>query len=112
MKIESFNHAGIEYSIKIGKNANENTEIVKNACESDIWFHVSDSPSCHVILENTIKLNLIPQQVVKRCAYLCKINSSAKSLSKCSIIYTTIVNVQPTMIPGQVVTNNCKTICV
>ena len=108
MKLETFEHDGTVYSIKIGRTAKENTELVINACESDIWFHLSDSPSCHVILENVAKMNQIPRQVIKRCAYLCKINS--KTPAKCDVIYTSICNVQVTQIPGQVITTNCKVI--
>ena len=108
MKLETFEYEGTIYTIKIGKSAIENTELVKNANKSDIWFHLSDSPSCHVILETNAKLNQINRQVISRCAYLCKMHS--KTPPKCKVIYTQIENVQTTRIPGQVVTTNCKTI--
>ena len=108
MKLETFEYDGIMYNIKIGRNAAENTELVQNANKSDIWFHLSDSPSCHVILETNAKLNQINRQVISRCAYLCKMYS--KPLAKSKVIYTQIENVQVTRIPGQVITTNCKTI--
>ena len=109
MKTETFEHDGIIYSITIGKNANENSEIVNNACESDIWFHVSDLPSCHLILKTAVKINQIPRQVIKKCAYLCKINTTSIK-NKCNVIYTNIANVKVTKIPGQVTTTQCKSV--
>ena len=106
MKLETFEYDGTTYTIKIGRSAIENTELVKNASKSDIWFHLSDSPSCHVILETKVNLNLINRQVISRCAYLCKMHS--KTLAKSKVIYTQIENVQTTRIAGQVVTTHCK----
>ena len=106
MKLETFEYDGTVYTIKIGKSAVENTELVKNANKSDIWFHLSDSPSCHVILETNT--NKVPRQVISRCAYLCKMHS--KTSHNCKVIYTQIENVQITRTPGQVITTCCKTI--
>jgi predicted ribosome quality control (RQC) complex YloA/Tae2 family protein len=113
MKSETFLYDGILYSIFIGGNKYENTELINTSNTSDVWFHVSDASSCHVFLKNEGKLNAIPKQVIKRCAYLCKINTnSAKSMPKCDIVYTVIANVQTTDIPGAVLTLGCKKICV
>jgi len=106
MKVENFEYNGTVYIIKIGRSAIENTELVQNANKSDIWFHLSDSPSCHVVLET--KLNKVPHNVISHCAHLCKMHS--KILAKSKVIYTQIENVQTTRIPGQVITTNCKTI--
>ena len=108
MKLETFEYDGIVYNIKIGRSAAENTELVKNANKSDIWFHLSDSPSCHVVLTCETKLNQINRQVISHCAYLCKMHS--KTSHNCKVIYTQIENVQATRIPGQVITTCCKTI--
>jgi predicted ribosome quality control (RQC) complex YloA/Tae2 family protein len=108
MKLETFEYNNTIYNIKIGRSAVENTELVQNANKSDIWFHLSDSPSCHVVLETNTKLNQIPRQVISRCAYICKMYS--KTLAKSKVIYTQIENVQTTRIAGQVITTNCKTI--
>ena len=120
MKHETFEYEGTIYTIKIGKSAVENTELVKNANKSDIWFHLSDSPSCHVILETNankvpfhkvpfhkVPFHKVPKQVISRCAYLCKMHS--KTSHNCKVIYTQIENVQITRTPGQVITTCCKT---
>jgi predicted ribosome quality control (RQC) complex YloA/Tae2 family protein len=112
MKTELFNYNNKIYTIIIGKNKNENWEIIDDSCESDIWFHISELPSCHVILKNTEKINSIPRTVIKRCAYLCKINSSAKTISKCDVIFATISNVKKTNIVGQVSVKESKIVSV
>jgi predicted ribosome quality control (RQC) complex YloA/Tae2 family protein len=96
------------YQIHIGQSAVENSVLVSSASLTDIWFHVFQEPSCHVILKNTEKLHAIPHKVIKRCAYLCKINSKAKTQSKCQIMYSYASNVAPTEIPGQVKTTEYK----
>ncbi len=112
MKTESFNYNNTTYTIIIGKNKNENWSIIDDASGTDLWFHISEMPSCHVILKNDEKLSFVPRQVIKRCAYLCKINSSAKTLSKCDVIYTPVSNVKKTSIVGQVTITHCKTVSV
>ena len=112
MKVETFNYNNTTYTIIIGKNKNENWSIIDDASGSDLWFHISEMPSCHVILKTDEKINLVPRQVIKRCAYLCKINSSAKTLSKCDVIYAPVSNVKKTDIVGQVTVTQCKNISV
>jgi predicted ribosome quality control (RQC) complex YloA/Tae2 family protein len=107
MKTEIFTFEATNYTIFIGQNAQENTEIVTNASQHDIWFHVENSPSCHVLLKVLDKSKL-PIQVLKRCAYLCKVNSKAKYEKTSQIIYTRVCNVTPTHIPGKVYSLGCK----
>jgi predicted ribosome quality control (RQC) complex YloA/Tae2 family protein len=104
MKIEIFTHQTKEYTISLGKNKEENWQLIDAASPADIWFHIEDHPSCHIILKNTekIKMRDIPKQVIKRCAYLCKINSAAKTMAKCNVIYAPISEVKKTEIVGQV----------
>jgi predicted ribosome quality control (RQC) complex YloA/Tae2 family protein len=104
MKREIFIYNSVTYNIEIGKNKEDNWQIIDDASETDIWFHIEDHPSCHIILKNTekIKMRDIPKQVIKRCAYLCKINSAAKTMSKCNVIYALVSEVKKTEIVGQV----------
>jgi|UniRef100_A0A6C0KMY9 predicted ribosome quality control (RQC) complex YloA/Tae2 family protein len=93
MKICLFEFEEKNYTIKIGKNKSENLKLIDDSNLTDIWFHVEDEPSCHVILTNNEKLRNIPRQVLKRCAYLCKINSKAKKSKETKIIYTQLEKV-------------------
>jgi predicted ribosome quality control (RQC) complex YloA/Tae2 family protein len=112
MKTDFFNYNNTTYTIIIGKNKNENWSIIDDASGTDLWFHISEIPSCHVILKTDEKINIVPRQVIKRCAYLCKINSSAKTMTKCDVIYAAITNVKKTDIVGQVTVTQSKTVSV
>jgi len=109
---EYYNFNGENYIIFIGKNKYDNFNIIDESIDTDIWFHIDGEPSCHVILKNTLKIKNIPKIVIKRCAYLCKINSKSKTHAKCNVIYTQIINVTKTNIIGQVYAVNCKTISI
>lgn len=104
---------GTEYTIYIGENKNENWNLIDNAECNDLWFHVENLPSCHVILKCD-KNNKKPCiQVLKRCAYLCKIHTnSVKSLRKCNITYTRVECLEKTNRVGEVIARDCKTISV
>jgi len=110
MKHEIFIHKNETYSISIGGNKCENSDLITASSSDDVWFHLAGLPSCHVVVKTTGRL---PHQVIKRCAYLCKINTnSAKSIPKCEVVYTSIANVTTTDIPGAVITQNTKSVFV
>jgi predicted ribosome quality control (RQC) complex YloA/Tae2 family protein len=108
MKIELFTHGTKDYTISIGQNKEENWQLIDSSEPNDVWFHIDDQPSCHVVLknENNIKLRDFPRQVLKRASYLCKINSAAKRSPKCDVIYTLISSITKTSVVGQVVVAN------
>jgi len=108
VKKEIYNDDDHVYEICIGQNRFENWEIIDDSDNTDLWFHIENLPSCHVILkcDETIKPS---KKVIKRCAYLCKINTnSAKSLAKCNVLYTPISNIEKTRIVGEVHASHCK----
>jgi len=111
MKLEIFEFQNETYEIQIGKNKLENDELVRKAKSTDIWFHIANAPSCHVVLIAHNEKSL-PKQVIKRCACLCKSNSSSSSIKNCEIIYTTISNIECTDILGQVIAKNTKKIII
>ena len=100
----------ITYTIHSGKSAKGNDKLLDESSPSDVWFHVADGPSAHIILSNPTEMaiNKIPRQVIKRCACICK--ASAKLSTKCAIIYTERANVEKTEILGRVTTTNVRTI--
>ena len=100
----------VKYTIHSGKSAKGNDKLLDESSPSDIWFHVADGPSSHIILSNptNLAINKIPRQVIKRCACICK--ASAKLSTKCAIIYTERANVEKTEILGRVTTTNVRTI--
>lgn len=64
---ESFYLRG--HKIMVGKNERGNEELLKNAKKSDLWFHLKDLPSAHVLVR-TDKQNL-PDEVTLFAAKIC-----------------------------------------
>ena len=96
----------------IGKNQKDNFDIIDMSRPNDLWFHLNDCPSCHVIAklpENIDKKNL--KYIIKRGALLCKQNSKYKSEKDVDVIYTFIKNIKKTNKVGCVKTTNTKNIC-
>ena len=114
MKTEIFVFNNTTYTIYVGQDKKDNWDLIDASMTTDIWFHIAELASCHIVLKNTnnVKLRDIPRQVIKRCAYLCKINSSKniKSMPKCNVIYAPISEVIKTDIVGQVSVTNYKTV--
>jgi predicted ribosome quality control (RQC) complex YloA/Tae2 family protein len=79
----------------IGENAKENWELIDKSKQNDVWFHVKDHPSAHVVLdmpENT-KIKEISKQSLIHCAAECKQHSKLSNNQKLKIIYTEIKHV-------------------
>ena len=56
-KIVSFPKLHIDVEYVIGKNAQENFDIIDDAEDHHIWFHVHGHSSSHVIAKLDIELN-------------------------------------------------------
>lgn len=96
VKILSYKDNG--FMVYIGKNNEQNTYLTKAIAKpSDLWFHVKDMPSSHVILSGVINEKSI------RCASLiCSYFSKARYSSSVPVIYTYVKNLK--RIPGK---RNC-----
>jgi predicted ribosome quality control (RQC) complex YloA/Tae2 family protein len=114
MKTENIFVNGLKREIvfHIGKNKDENFEVIGNGKSTDIWFHAKDISSCHVVCElpeDIDKKDL--RYIIKVGALLCKNNTTKlKSQKGVEVIYTQIKNITKTSIPGCVLTENTKTI--
>ena len=95
----------------IGKNQEENFEVIDKGAEHDLWFHAKNVSSCHVVCE-------VPDDIEKKelryiitaGALLCKNNTNKlRGLSNVEITYTQIKNITKTKIAGCVETQNAKT---
>ncbi len=64
------------FKVMLGKNEKGNEELLKEAKKRDIWLHIKDMPSSHVIIR-TDKQN-IPENVLNFAAKLCVEFSIAK----------------------------------
>lgn len=117
---------------KIGKNAENNFEIIDQSDKHDLWFHIKNTSSCHVIaclknikfdryddeLPNYYDIDFDSldkkqkQQIVKQGALICKQFSKLKNQKNVDVIYTKIEDVHKTNVMGSVNTCNAKTIVV
>jgi len=115
---------------KVGKDATNNFEIIDQSDKYDLWFHVNNTSSCHVIaclknitfnkyddeLPNYYDIDFDSldktqqQQIIKQGAILCKQFSRLKNQKNVEIIYTKIENVFKTEPVGSVITYKTKII--
>lgn len=73
------------YKVLVGRNSNENQKLLGIAKANDIWMHIKDVPSSHVIIK-TDKQNL-PLSVIQSAGKLC-VDFSVKSAGDYEIDYT------------------------
>jgi len=69
----------------VGRNSKENQKLLEIAKANDVWMHVRDIPSSHVIIR-TDKQN-IPESVLKNAAKLC-VDFSVKNPGDYEVDYT------------------------
>jgi predicted ribosome quality control (RQC) complex YloA/Tae2 family protein len=117
---------------KIGSDSTKNSQIIDESDNDDLWFHIKNESSCHVIaclknIQYTFRDDELPNfydvkfddldkkqklQIVKQGALLCKQYSRFNSLQNVDVIYTKIQNVQKTNIVGKVMVFCNKTITI
>ncbi len=74
-----------DYKVFVGRNSNENQKLLEIARANDLWMHIRDLPSSHVIIR-TDKQNL-PQSVIEAAAKLC-VDFSVKNPGEYEVDYT------------------------
>jgi len=96
----------------IGKNQNENFQVIDKGNEDDLWFHAKNESSCHVVCELPDDINKKDlRYIIKEGALLCKNSTNKlKSLKNVEIIYTQIKNITKTNVAGCVITSKTKII--
>lgn len=57
------------YKVQLGKNERGNVRLLQHARARDIWLHLRDRPSTHVII--TTDKQKVPQSVIEAAAKLC-----------------------------------------
>lgn len=80
-----------DFKISVGKNERGNIRLLKNSGKEDLWFHLKDAPSAHVIVK-TNKQNL-SEEAVQMAAKIC-VNFSVKESGKYLVDYTKRRNVK------------------
>jgi predicted ribosome quality control (RQC) complex YloA/Tae2 family protein len=71
--------------IVCGENAGENEQLVRNAKQRDLWFHLETQPSAHVLLSVTGK-GPAPRDSIHDAQQICKY-FSAREASASRIIF-------------------------
>jgi len=99
----------------IGKNATGNFQIIDNSKPQDIWFHISEDSSPHVIASIPSDLpkplnKKQKHQIIKQGAVLTKSKSRQKSENSVHIIYTTMNNIEKSTPVGTVIIKNTQNI--
>ena len=80
------------YKILVGKNEKGNIALLKEAKKSDIWLHLKDMPSTHVII--CTEKQSVPEVVLVFAAKLC-VNFSVAQKGGYLVDYTARKNVKP-----------------
>jgi predicted ribosome quality control (RQC) complex YloA/Tae2 family protein len=75
-----------EFDIYIGKNAQNNDELIKFGNKNDLWLHAKDVSGSHVLIHSIGKK--IPLSVLEKAASLAAYYSKRKTDSICPVIYT------------------------
>lgn len=74
-----------DYKVLVGRNSSENQKLLSLAKANDLWMHIRDIPSSHVIIR-TDKQSL-PDSVIKAAAKLC-VDFSVKNPGDYQVDYT------------------------
>ena len=74
-----------EYKILLGRNTKANQKLLEDCKANDMWFHLKDRPSAHVVVVAD-KRN-IPPHIIKQAAQLC-VDFSVKDHGRFSVDYT------------------------
>lgn len=107
-----FQKENICVTFYIGQNANDNFYVIDNSKPTDIWFHLKDISSCHVVACMPEDINIdkkFMKKIINTGALLCKTNTlKAKTIDNVEVIYTSIQFVTKTKVPGSVIAEKTK----
>ncbi|MBO4594792.1 MAG: NFACT family protein [Clostridia bacterium] len=106
----AYSYAG--YTIRVGRNNAENDRLTFSARENDLWLHVKDYHSSHVIIES--KKGTVSEKAIVFGAEICAYYSKAREGGKCEVVYTERRNVKkpPKSHPGFVTYADFKSVTV
>lgn len=86
-----------EITYRIGKNAAENTQLIKDSDQGWHWFHLDKFPSCHVV----VCTDTIDDSMIQYAAELVKENSKYK-FKNIAVCYCKVDNLKHGTNPGSV----------
>jgi len=101
-----------EITFYIGQNAQDNFDMIDMCKGIDMWFHVHNESSCHVIAvipgDNTYNKKQFAKIIIQG-ALCCKQNSNVKNKQGVEICYSRLINIVKTHVVGQVYMREYKT---
>ena len=92
----------LQFVIRVGRNKEENAQIINSSQENDTWIHLSDFPSGHAVIANPKNIK-IPRKVLKRACCLVKQYSKYSSIKNIAFDITQIKYLEKTSHKGQVI---------
>ena len=102
-------------AFRVGQSAQENFDLIDDALPRDLWFHVSQESSCHVVATLPQGNKYDKKQLHKiavQGAVICKQHCRYKSEKDIRVIYTTISNVKKGNYVGTVFVEDYKTLTI
>eukprot|EP00697_Spironema_sp_BW2_P002311 gnl/Spiro4/1309_TR701_c0_g1_i1.p1 gnl/Spiro4/1309_TR701_c0_g1~~gnl/Spiro4/1309_TR701_c0_g1_i1.p1 ORF type:complete len:223 (-),score=66.00 gnl/Spiro4/1309_TR701_c0_g1_i1:100-726(-) len=89
--------AGVAHHVYMGRDKEENEELIRHAFPEDVWFHVDNLSSAHVYLRLLPgeSIHNIPPELLTQCAQLCKANSiQGNKRDNIHVVYTLTSNLK------------------
>ena len=74
------------FTVLVGKNNLENDNLVKTAHPSDMWFHIKNGRSSHVLLK--VQGKSVTDKIIVACAEICAYFSADRESDKTEVVYT------------------------
>lgn len=100
---------------RVGQNAKENFDLIDISGPNDLWFHINQQASCHVVAtipqDDTLDKRIL-KKIAIQGAVICKQCSRHKSESAISVMYTPIKNVKKGGNIGSVFVDEYKTLII
>jgi len=113
-EIIMFNNIKTPITYYIGSNKSDNFKILDYVKETDIWFHIFDCSSCHVVVsipekEQELLTKKQVMTIIKRGALLCRqYTNKVKKEKNVEVIYTQVKNITKLQEEGSVLAKNTK----
>ena len=92
------------YTILVGRNRDENQQLIDESGPDDYWVHISEFPSAHAVIRRDDDTAVKPPlTVIKHACSLVKQRSTqCKSMPKLTFDVTQVRHLQSTKVPGMV----------
>lgn len=100
---------------RVGQHAQDNFDLIDTSAPTDLWFHIRDGASCHVVAVVTEGASYNKKQlrhIATQGAVICKQHSKYKSESNVQVMYTQIQHVTKTSTVGMVNVSTYSTISI